>query len=45
MQAGVADVLHAYKEAVARFPVPRINELLDKLAFVYPYRQAIGFYL
>jgi hypothetical protein len=42
---GVSGVLLAYERASTRISVPRIIDLLDKLAYAYPYHQAIGFYL
>ena len=40
---GVAEVLKAYRNAAARASVNRIAALLRKLAYVYPYHQAVGF--
>ncbi|MCH7813676.1 MAG: hypothetical protein IID40_06605 [Planctomycetes bacterium] len=42
---GVAEVLKAYRRAAKRVSVNRIAGLLRKLNHVYPYHQAIGFYL
>lgn len=42
---GVAEVLKAYERAAPRTSVNRLAGLLRKLSYVYPYHQAIGFYL
>jgi hypothetical protein len=42
---GVAEVLTAYERAGGRASVNRLAGMLRKLAYVYPYHQAIGFYL
>jgi predicted transcriptional regulator of viral defense system len=42
---GVQEVLKAYTNAAKKVSVNRISALLDKLDFIYPYHQAIGFYL
>jgi predicted transcriptional regulator of viral defense system len=42
---GVHEVLAAYQAAASRIEVSRIVEYLDSLAYIYPYHQAIGFYL
>jgi predicted transcriptional regulator of viral defense system len=42
---GVQEVLKAYTNAAKKVSVNRIAALLDKLDFIYPYHQAIGFYL
>ena len=42
---GVAEVLKAYRRAAQRASVNRLAGMLRKLAYVYPYHQAIGFYL
>lgn len=41
---GVAEVLKAYERAAGRASVNRLAGMLRKLAHVYPYHQAIGFY-
>jgi len=42
---GVHEVLHAYRSAADRVSVNRLTALLSKLGYIYPYHQAIGFYL
>ena len=42
---GVAEVLKAYERAAQRVSVNRLAGMLRKLAYVYPYHQAIGSYL
>lgn len=42
---GVAEVLKAFQEAKGRASVNRLRALLQKMEFMYPYHQAIGFYL
>lgn len=42
---GVGEVVKAYQRAGGRASVNRLAALLKQLAFVYPYQQAIGFYL
>jgi predicted transcriptional regulator of viral defense system len=42
---GVFEVLRAYKLAKEKVDVPRLAELLKHLSYVYPYHQAIGFYV
>lgn len=42
---GVNEVLKAYKEAKQKVSVKNMKTYLKKLDFVYPYHQAIGFYL
>ncbi len=42
---GVAEVLKAYERAGERASVNRLAGMLRKLGYVYPYHQAIGFYL
>jgi predicted transcriptional regulator of viral defense system len=42
---GVYEVLGAYKKAKGRVSVNKLMSYLSKLNFIYPYHQAIGFYL
>jgi hypothetical protein len=42
---GVQSVVDAFKSARGHALIPRLLELLNTLDYVYPYHQAIGFYL
>lgn len=42
---GVYEILAAYRAAADRIRIDRIVEYLAELDYVYPYHQAIGFYL
>ena len=42
---GVFQVLEAYRTALGRLSVARILETLDRLDYVYPYHQVVGYYL
>lgn len=42
---GIHEVLGMYEAARERLSVRRMHKLLEQFAFVYPYRQAVGFML
>ncbi|NTW94136.1 MAG: hypothetical protein HGB27_05595 [Chlorobiaceae bacterium] len=42
---GVQNVLNAYEKLKGKVSGIAINTMLDKLDFIYPYHQAIGFYM
>lgn len=42
---GVFSVLEVYRKALNKISVNKMAALLDKFQFLYPYHQAIGFYL
>jgi len=42
---GVSEVLEAYRRAASRVSLNKLSGMLKKMEFVYPYHQAIGFYL
>ncbi len=42
---GVVEVLNAYKLAKGKVLVDKLVKMLKKLDYIYPYHQAIGFYL
>jgi len=42
---GVETVQLAYKKAVHRVNIKKLIELLSDIGFIYPYHQAIGFYI
>jgi hypothetical protein len=42
---GVAEVLKAYERAAPHVSVNRLAAMLRKLGYIYPYHQAVGFYL
>lgn len=42
---GIGEVLSTYEHAKERVSINKLNAMLGRLEFVYPYHQAIGFYL
>jgi predicted transcriptional regulator of viral defense system len=42
---GVFEVLNAYRLAKGKFSVNKLASILKKLNYIYPYHQAVGFYL
>jgi predicted transcriptional regulator of viral defense system len=42
---GVAEVLKTFQEAKSKVSTNRLRALLEKLDYMYPYHQAVGFYL
>lgn len=42
---GVYSVLDIYRQAIEKISVNKLTAILDKLNFIYPYHQTIGFYL
>ena len=42
---GVSEVLGAYRAAKDKVSVPKLIEILEKMNYVYPYHQAVGFYI
>jgi len=42
---GIHEVLNAYKKAARRVSINKLSAMLRKLNYIYPYHQAIGFYL
>ncbi|MCH7402256.1 hypothetical protein ACFOUP_18360 [Belliella kenyensis] len=42
---GVFRVLEIFENSIGKLSVNKLKAILDKLGFVYPYHQAIGFYL
>ncbi|WP_299546983.1 hypothetical protein [Seonamhaeicola sp.] len=42
---GVFQVLEAYQRAAGKISLPRLNDYLNKLDYIYPYHQLVGFYL
>ncbi len=42
---GVFEVLEAYRLAMEQLDVKKMISYLDQLDYIYPYHQAVGFYL
>jgi len=42
---GVSSVLESYRNALGKISVNKLVATLDSLNFIYPYHQAVGFYL
>ena len=42
---GVFSVLDVYRKAIDKISINKLVAILDKLNFIYPYHQTIGFYL
>jgi len=42
---GISEVLKAYEAAMDLLAVNKLSAMLKKLSFIYPYEQAVGFYL
>jgi len=42
---GIHEVLNAYRKAVGKVSINKLSAMLKKLKYIYPYHQAIGFYL
>lgn len=42
---GIHEVLKAYKQAVGKVSINKLTAMLQKLSYIYPYHQAVGFYL
>ena len=42
---GVFEVIEAYNNAKGKLNVKKLVDYLDKLNYIYPYHQVIGFYL
>lgn len=42
---GPFTILEAFKKAKARLDIPKLIDMVNRLAFIYPYHQALGFYL
>lgn len=42
---GIHEVLNAYRKAAGKVSINKLTAMLQKLSYIYPYHQAIGFYL
>lgn len=42
---GISEVLKAYRNAKEKVSVNKLNAMLKKIDFIYPYHQVIGFYM
>jgi hypothetical protein len=42
---GVSRVLEIFENSIEKLSINKLKAILDKLNFIYPYHQAIGFYL
>jgi len=42
---GIYEVLNAYRRAAKTVSINKLSSMLQKLDYIYPYHQAIGFYL
>ena len=42
---GIHEVLNAYRKASEKVSINKLSAMLQKLNYIYPYHQAIGFYL
>lgn len=42
---GIHEVLNAYRRAAEKVSINRLTAMLKKINYIYPYSQAIGFYL
>ena len=42
---GISSVLDIYRKAIDKISINKLVAILDKLNFIYPYHQSIGFYL
>ncbi|HLO40881.1 MAG TPA: hypothetical protein VK176_07650 [Phycisphaerales bacterium] len=42
---GVAEVVEAFRRASSRISLNKLAAMLKKMEFIYPYEQAVGFYL
>ncbi len=42
---GTGNVLYSYGRAIKNISVDRLAEMIEELDYIYPYHQAVGFYL